>query len=116
MTEPTFKMSLSPDGATLHAYAWALPNQTWRAWAPHALRILRKPYRHARTHLELTDDVVSTLYDPQARRNTPAAFGLANVPELGLVQVYGGLATAQTQEQATRDAARNSARLVAALH
>ncbi len=110
----TFKMTLTPDGASLHAYAWALPDG-WRAWSPHALRILRKPYRHARTHLELTDDVVSSLYDPQGARNTAAAFGLANVPELGLVQVYGGLATAETQEKAVQAAALNSARLVAAL-
>ncbi|HOU12814.1 MAG TPA: hypothetical protein PKZ84_06830 [Anaerolineae bacterium] len=110
----TFSMTLTPDGASLHAYAWALPDG-WRAWSPHALRILRKPYRHARTHLELTDDVVSSLYDPQGARNTAAAFGLANVPELGLVQVYGGLATAETQEKAVQAAALNSARLVAAL-
>ncbi len=113
-TNKTFSMTLTPDGASLHAYAWALPDG-WRAWSPHALRILRKPYRHARTHLELTDDVVSSLYDPQGARNTAAAFGLANVPELGLVQVYGGLATAATQEQAVQAAALNSARLVAAL-
>ncbi|MEJ5346876.1 MAG: hypothetical protein WHS83_18355 [Chloroflexus sp.] len=109
-----FSMTLTPDGASLHAYAWALPDG-WRAWSPHALRILRKPYRHARTHLELTDDVVSSLYDPQGARNTAAAFGLANVPELGLVQVYGGVATGKTQDQAVRAAALNSARLVAAL-
>ncbi len=110
----TFSMTLTPDGASLHAYAWALPHG-WRAWSPHALRILRKPYRHARTHLELTDDVVSSLYDPQGARNMAAAFGLANVPELGLVQVYGGLAMGKTQEQAVQAAALNSARLVAAL-
>ncbi len=113
-TNNTFSMTLTPDGASLHAYAWALPNG-WRAWSPHALRILRKPYRHARTHLELTDDVVSSLYDPQGARNTAAAFGLANVPDLGLVQVYGGLATGKTQELAVQAAALNSARLVAAL-
>ncbi|HOU15699.1 MAG TPA: hypothetical protein PKZ84_21555 [Anaerolineae bacterium] len=113
-TNNTFSMTLTPDGASLHAYAWALPHG-WRAWSPHALRILRKPYRHARTHLELTDDVVSSLYDPQGARNTAAAFGLANVPELGLVQVYGGVATAETQEKAVQAAALNSARLVAAL-
>ena len=113
-TNNTFSMTLTPDGASLHAYAWALPHG-WRAWSPHALRILRKPYRHARTHLELTDDVVSSLYDPQGARNTAAAFGLANVPELGLVQVYGGLATAETQDKAVQAAALNSARLVAAL-
>ena len=113
-TNNTFTMTLTPDGASLHAYAWALPDG-WRAWSPHALRILRKPYRHARTHLELTDDVVSSLYDPQGARNTAAAFGLANVPELGLVQVYGGLATGKTQELAVQAAALNSARLVAAL-
>ena len=115
MSHPTFKMTLTPDGAALQAYAWAESATAWRAWSPYALRILRKPYRHARTHLELTDDVVSTLYDPQARRNTPAAFGLANVPELGLVQVYGGLATAGTQEAAVQTAALHSARLVTAL-
>ena len=113
-TNNTFTMTLTPDGTSLHAYAWALPDG-WRAWSPHALRILRKPYRHARTHLELTDDVVSSLYDPQGARNTAAAFGLANVPELGLVQVYGGLATGKSQEQAVQAAALNSARLVAAL-
>ena len=115
MTHPTFKMTLTPDGAALQAYAWAESAAAWRAWSPYALRILRKPYRHARTHLELTDDVVSTLYDPQSQRNTPAAFGLANVPELGLVQVYGGLATADSQELAVQTAALHSARLVAAL-
>ena len=113
-TNNTFSMTLTPDGASLHAYAWALPDG-WRAWSPHALRILRKPYRHARTHLELTDDVVSSLYDPQGARNTAAAFGLANVPELGLVQVYGGVATGKSQEQAVQAAALNSSRLVAAL-
>ena len=115
MTPTTFKMTLSPDGSALRAYAWALPDGTWRAWAPHALRILRKPYRHARSHLELTDDVVSSLYDPQGQRNMPAAFGLANVPDLGLLQVYGGLAAAKTVDQAVEAAALNSARLVAAL-
>jgi hypothetical protein len=115
MTSATFKMSLSPDGTALQAYTWGLADGTWRAWSPHALRILRKPYRHARSHLELTDDVVSTLYDPQAQRNMPAAFGLANVPELGLLQVYGGLATAPSQTAAVERAARHSARLVAAL-
>ncbi len=113
-TTNSFAMTLTPDGAALHAYAWALPHG-WRAWSPYALRILRKPYRHARTHLELTDDVVSSLYDPQGARNTAAAFALANVPELGLVQVYGGVATGPTQEQAAQAAALNSARLVAAL-
>ncbi len=112
---PRFRMALTPDGAALQAYTWALPNGQWRAWSPHALRILRKPYRYARSHLELTDDVVSSLYDPQGRRNTPAAFGLANVPELGLLQVYGGLAVARTQEAAVETASLNSARLVAAL-
>jgi len=37
------------------------------------------------------------------------------VPELGLIQVYGGLATALDQDQAAQAAARNSSRLVAAL-
>lgn len=111
MTPTTFKLTLSPDGTALRAYALALPDGTWRAWAPHALRILRKPYRHARSHLELTDDVVSSLYDPQGQRNMPAAFGLANVPDLGLLQVYGGPAVAKTVDQAVESAALNSARL-----
>ena len=46
---PTFKMTLTPDGTALHAYTWAQPDGSWRAWSPHALRILRKPYRHSKT-------------------------------------------------------------------
>lgn len=55
------------------------------------------------------------MHDPQGQRNSPAAFGLANVPDLGLLQVYGGLVVAPTQEAAVEAAALNSARLVAAL-
>jgi hypothetical protein len=85
------------------------------AWAPYFFRILRRQARALRSHLDLADDVVSTLYDPRDVRNTAAVYSLANVTDWGLLQLYGSRAVHPDRDTALALAEAGSARLVTAL-
>ncbi len=110
-----FQLILSDNKEHLRAYVVRLASGQFVAWSPYFLRVLRKNARTLRSHLDLADDVVSTLYDPQGERNTSAIFSLANVPNWGLFQLYGGRALAPSLEAAVALAEQGSARLISAL-
>lgn len=111
----SLQLALSADQEHLRAYVAPLAGGRYVAWAPAFFRVLRRPARQLRSHLDLTDDVVSTLYDPQGQANATAIYSLANVPERGLMQLYGGRAVAASQDAAVAQAERASARLLTAL-
>ena len=111
-----FDLILTPDEEHLRAYLVALADgQGWVAWAPYFFRVLRREQRVRRSHLELTDDVISTLYDPRDAGAISAIYSLANVQYQGLFQLYGGRAVARQPAAAVRRAERASARLISAL-
>ena len=109
-----FRLVLSDNEENLRAYLVA-NGQGWVAWAPYFFRVLRREQRVRRSHLELTDDVVSTLYDPRDESSISAVYSLANVQDEGLFQLYGGRGIARQPEAAVRMAERASARLISAL-
>jgi len=113
--ETDFDLVLDPGQTTLRAYVTRAPDGMWVAWAPYFFRILRRQARALRSHLDLADDVVSTLYDPRDVRNTAAVYSLANVTDLGLLQLYGGRAVHPDRDTASALAEASSARLVTAL-
>ncbi len=110
-----FDLVLDAGQTTLRAYVTRAPDGTWVAWAPYFFRILRRQARALRSHLDLADDVVSTLYDPRDVRNTAAVYSLANVTDWGLLQLYGSRAVHPDRDTALALAEAGSARLVTAL-
>lgn len=113
---PAFDLRLSADQEHLDAFIVRLPDGRAVAWAPYGFRVLRRQARALRSHLDLTDDVVSTLYGGRsAAGNAAAVFALANVPDWGLLQLYGGRAVDADPDRAVARARLGSARLVTAL-
>ncbi len=110
-----FQMVLNQRATRALGFAQERANGQWRGWAPFLLRRIRTVHTRTASHLDLSDDVISMLYDPQGQRNQWAAFALANVPRYGLMQLYGGIADAPEPLAAVRAALRGSLRLHAAL-
>ena len=110
-----FDLVLTADEKQLRAYLVQLEQGTWAAWSPYFFRVLRREQRVRRSHLELTDDVISTLYDPRDKMSISAVYSLANVKDQGLFQLYGGRALASTAPAAVQQAELGSARLISAL-
>ncbi len=111
----SLQLILSPDKERLRAYVVRLDSGLYVAWAPQFFRVLRRTARTLRSHLDLADDTVSVLYDPQGERNTSAIFSLANIPDAGLFQLYGGRALSPDPEEAVERAEQGSARFISAL-
>jgi len=111
----SFSLILSDNKELLRAYVVQLAPQSFVAWSPYFFRILRRQARQLRSHLDLADDVISTLYDPRGQMNISAIYSLANITDWGLFQLYGGRAIMPTAEAAILAAERGSARLITAL-
>ena len=111
----SFSLILSDNKELLRAYVVQLAPQSFVAWSPYFFRILRRQARQLRSHLDLADDVISTLYDPRGQLNISAIYSLANITDWGLFQLYGGRAIMPTAEAAILAAERGSARLITAL-
>ncbi len=110
-----FDLVLDADESRLRAYLLRLDDGQYVAWSPYFFRVLRREYRLRRSHLELTDDVISTLYDPRDQVQVSAIYSLANLSHHGLFQLYGGRAISHSATEAVRLAERGSARLISAL-
>jgi hypothetical protein len=105
-TTPFFWFELETgDGRVFHqAVAWL------------RVHVVRKFFRQLKSLTELADDVASGLYDPGDGRNRiHGLYGLGNIPDLGLVQMYGVRGFGRSREEALARARRDAYALTGVL-
>lgn len=89
-----FQPLTSAAGQALEALCWRLRDddgEYWQAVRLWRVREIKKFFKQIASLEELSDDFVSSLYDPAGQGHINALFSLANVlsPRLGIFQMFG---------------------------